>query len=197
MIYQNKENTPFIDQEVVFHQALQHGVNHLRDNWFKENVGIVAATLVEDGKFFSATSFCMPDNRWVHAEAAALQQFENQFGRKPKPSSALVVTLSPCYLESNSRSGASCTQKIVDSSIKQVRFGCLDIKQTPDIALYKQIGLDAKFIGDQSMQISCQALYALFDKLYSPDGIFHDLLNTHQNPWSEIKRIIGLEPFQK
>lgn len=188
---------PDIEGEIVPLEALNQAIDKLRNDWFKENVGIVAATLVEDDLLISATSLYIPkEDRWLHAEAAVLQQFEMEFGRKPKESSTIVVTLSPCLLESKSRSGEACSHKILESGITRIRFGCLDVKQTPLIEIYEQIGLDAKLVGNAEQRRVCESLYALFDQLYIPDGRFYHLLGKSQNPWAEVKKLIDLEPFQ-
>lgn len=188
---------PDVENEIVLTEALNLAIDKLRTDWFKENAGIVAATLTEGDLSIAATSQYIPsENRWVHAEAAVLRQFEVEFGRRPKESSTMVVTLSPCILESKSRLGEACSHKILESGISHVRFGCLDIKQTPQIEIFEQIGLDAKFIGNAEQRRVCESLYALFDQLYIPGGRLYHLLGKSQNPWIEVKKLIGVEPFQ-
>lgn len=186
-----------VENEIVLNEVLNQAINFLREEWFKENVGIVAATLVEGDMFVSATSLYVPsENRWIHAEAAALQRFQEEFGRKPKESSTMVVTLSPCLLESKSRLGESCSHKIMESGISRVRFGCLDTKQTPLVDIFEQIGIEAQLIGNEEQRKICDSLYRLFDELYKPEGRFFHLLGKFKNPWAEVKKLMGLEPFE-
>jgi len=151
MAYIIKEQ-PKISNEFIYLHALSNALSLLKDNWFDENAGIVAATLIEGNQSISATSLYLPEEgQWLHAEAATLQQFEVQMGRAPLPSSTMVVTLSPCLLESKSRHGASCSHRLKVTGISQIRFGCLDRKQTPDISVYQELGFEAKLIGDQNL----------------------------------------------
>ena len=178
-------------------EALSLAINHLRTNWFEPNVGIVAATLVDDDAVITATSRYIPElNTWMHAEAATLHDFWQQYRRLPGPSSQITVTLSPCVSESSStRYGDSCSHLLRDTGIGQVNFGWLDTKQTKDVSAYKKFGIEAKLVPDLELQRISHNIYDLFNTLYGPNAEFAYLLGSI-NPWKAIKEVIGLAPFE-
>lgn len=177
-------------------EAMVRTLDELRDYWFDENVGIVAATLVENGEMYSATSRYLPEQkRWLHAEAAALLKFEEKTHRKVEPNSLMVVTLSPCVGELANRVGISCSERLVKAGIKRVSFGWQDTKQTPSLKYYEEIGLQVMPVPDHELQTTCRALFELFHDLYDDAGRFVHLRDKQANPWGYIKLLIGLEPF--
>ncbi len=192
----DQEHFPSARSEAFFTHTLEQTIEHLKDNWFRQNTGIVAATIVDGKISVSATSMFLPlEDKWQHAESSALLKYRRLFGKNPKSTSTMVVTLSPCMLDISSRLGASCTNQLVESGIHHVRFGYLDTKQTPSIDIYQQFDLDAKLVGDPNTQHMCADLYHLFHQVYDTDGKYHYLMKIDPNPWNLIKPLIGLTPF--
>lgn len=190
------ENLQNNKNEVLTASILRQTVNYLRNHWADKNVGIVAATIQDGDDSISATSrYLSEKGKWLHAESAALMEFKMKFNREPDPSSLVVVTLSPCVLKSNSRYGMSCSEQLLDSGLTRVGFGCLDVKQAKDIHDYQRMGFDVELISDKNLQQTSENLFELFDELYLPGGKFSNLLS-FPNPWVEIKRLIGDEPFR-
>lgn len=158
-------------------EVLRQTIGYLKEHWFEEHVGIVAASLIEGDQTTTATSRYTPsEKRWLHAEPAVLLKLDH----KPRSSSVMVVTLSPCAKPSNSRFGIPYSQLLLESNISQVRFGCLDTKQTPKI----EVG---ELTNDKALLQVCASLYQLFSELPRFAG--------DPNPWNEIKKEVGLKPF--
>jgi tRNA(Arg) A34 adenosine deaminase TadA len=177
-------------------EMLRHTIQHLKDNWYEKNTGIVAATLYDEGLIMSATSRFLPQhNRWQHAESVAIEEFTQKYG-KPSPVSEMIVTLSPCMSTTSSkRYGASCSHQIVNSGIAKVKFGWLDTHENQSVDEYKPLGLMAEMIEEPDLARICGNLYGLFGQLYGPDGQYAYLAGT-VNPWQRIKEIVGLSIFQ-
>lgn len=161
-----------------------------------ENTGVVAATIRDEDFSITATSRYLPEiNKWQHAEATALTKFREKFNREPNPSSLVIVTLSPCVHDSGTRYGDSCSQQLLNSGITCVRFGFLDKWQVKDISDYDQMGFDAGLTPDKDVQQTCENLFQLFVELYGEGGKFLSLRKL-PNPWAEVKRLVGDEPFR-
>lgn len=178
-------------------EALEITIDHLQDNWFEPDTGIVAASLVHPKGIVSATSRYIPQiNKWSHAESVVLDAYRSKYGRVPEFGSTMIVTLSPCVLSQANRVGPPCSDKIVSAGVTSVAYGYLDSIQKGTTKHYDEIGLKTELVGDAESQKICAQLFTLFGDLYNEDGRFHYLLATLPNPWAHIKHLIGIEPFR-
>lgn len=178
-------------------EALSKSIDYLRENWYRKNTGIVAATLVDDDRVVTETSIFLPEiGQWQHAESATLHKYWSSFRQLPRPGSSISVTLSPCLLDLPNRYGESCTHQLLLSGISRVSFGWLDTGQTPDIEEFSEIGISPELVSDPALQRISHNLFELFAELYGEGGQFAYLLGT-TNPWEQIKLLVGTTPFEE
>ena len=96
-----------------------------------EYYGKVAAAVLDPDNNLVARLNYPTDKGRVHAERAAMEAYEQQYGDIPE-GSIVLTTLSPCSEHMTERDGPSCTDYINDSVIKKVYCGYQDPTQDED-----------------------------------------------------------------
>lgn len=106
-----------------------------------ELFGMVAAAVVDNnGHIVSNTSY-NKDNKWVHAERAAINSYKIRHSDVPA-GSIIVTTLSPCCKSMSDRYGSNCTDFITDLGIETVYYGYYDPTQQIDHVAFDLIESD-------------------------------------------------------
>lgn len=90
--------------------------------------GKVAAAVLDPDNNLVARLNYPTDNGRVHAERAAMEAYEEQYGDIPE-GSIVITTLSPCSEHMTERDGPSCTDYINKSTVKKVYCGYQDPTQ--------------------------------------------------------------------
>jgi pyrimidine deaminase RibD-like protein len=94
-----------------------------------EHFGKVAAAVLDPDNNLVARLNCPgQDGRRIHAERAAMEAYEKQYGNIPE-GSIVLTTCSPCSEHMNERDGPSCTDYINNSIVKKVYCGYTDPTQ--------------------------------------------------------------------
>ena len=94
-----------------------------------DHYGMVAACVVSpDGKRVFDLNYAVEDGHRVHAERAAIDRFEEEFGDLPD-GCVVVTTLSPCSEHMHDREGKSCTDLLNEKGIKSAYCGLVDSTQ--------------------------------------------------------------------
>ena len=96
-----------------------------------EYFGKVAAAVLDPDNNLVARLNYPSDNGRVHAERAAMEAYEEQYGDIPE-GSIILTTLSPCSEHMDERDGPSCTNYINNSIVKKVYCGYDDPTQDED-----------------------------------------------------------------
>ena len=91
---------------------------------------VAAAVLDPDNNLVARLNYPGNDGR-VHAERAAMEAYEEQYGDIPE-GSIVLTTLSPCSEHMTERDGPSCTDYINNSTVKKVYCGYSDPTQDED-----------------------------------------------------------------
>lgn len=91
---------------------------------------VAAAVLDPDNNLVARLNYPGKHGR-IHAERAAMEAYEKEYGEIPK-GSIILTTLSPCSEHMEKRDGPSCTDYINDSIIKKVYCGYEDPTQDED-----------------------------------------------------------------
>ena len=123
------------DEQPLDHEHLDHILAELcsmiaqgkRED--PEYYGMVAACVIDpDGNQVAGINYADGTGRRVHAERAAVENYEEQYGSIP-PGCVMVTTLSPCSNPMRDRSGDSCTDLMDQLGIDRVYCGYLDPTQ--------------------------------------------------------------------
>jgi len=93
-----------------------------------ENHGAVAAAVLDPDNNCVASGSYRIGGKWVHAERAAMEAYNRQFGDIPE-SSIILTTCSPCTDPMPDRVGDSCEDMISTSSVHKVYAGYRDPSQ--------------------------------------------------------------------
>ena len=98
-----------------------------------EYFGMVAAAVLDpDNRCVAAVNYLDAEGKRIHAERAALDAYQSQYGDIPA-GSIIITTLSPCTEYStdmaNERHGTSCTDLINQSGVHKVYAGYADPSQ--------------------------------------------------------------------
>jgi pyrimidine deaminase RibD-like protein len=96
-----------------------------------DHFGKVAAAVLDPDNNLVARLNCPGKEGRVHAERAAMEAYEKQYGDIPE-GSIVLTTLSPCSEHMTERDGPSCTDYINNSTIKKVYCGYSDPTQDSD-----------------------------------------------------------------
>lgn len=113
----------------------------IMDNYIKnpKNSELVAAAIIDpNNNIVASTSKKISDDEWIHAERAALYDYQEKYGEVPK-GSIIVTTLSPCNEFMGDRYNKSCTELINSNSIKKVYCGYLDPTQHKENREFTQL----------------------------------------------------------
>ena len=91
--------------------------------------GMVAAAVLDPrGRLAAGVNYLYGDER-IHAERAAIDKYEEEYGELPK-GSIVITTLSPCCEDTHdNRYGASCTDLLNEKHIKLAYCGYSDPSQ--------------------------------------------------------------------
>jgi pyrimidine deaminase RibD-like protein len=102
---------------------------------------VAAAVLTPSGKFVAKLNY-PKNNKRVHAERAAIEEYETKYGTIPEDS-IIVTTLSPCNENDDEtaeeRFGKSCTDLINSYKFKYVYCGYKDPSQHNDHGKYQEV----------------------------------------------------------
>ena len=94
-----------------------------------EYFGMVAAAVLDpDNRCVAAVNYPDAEGKRVHAERAALDAYQAQYGDIPG-GCIIITTLSPCTEDMAERHGASCTDLINQSGVHKVYAGYADPSQ--------------------------------------------------------------------
>ncbi len=93
-----------------------------------EHYGKVAAAVLDNDNNLVARLNYPTNKGRIHAERAAMEAYEEQYGDIPE-GSIVITTLSPCSEHMTERDGPSCTDYINNSNIKKVYCGYQDPTQ--------------------------------------------------------------------
>jgi len=94
-----------------------------------EKYGMVAACVLDtENRKVGRLNYLIKNGKRVHAERAAINAYETQYGSIPV-GSIIITTLSPCAEPMHDRFGRSCTHLINNSSIHKVYCGYIDPTQ--------------------------------------------------------------------
>jgi pyrimidine deaminase RibD-like protein len=99
----------------------------------KKKYGMVAAAVLDpDNRVVARLNSPGPDGKRIHAERAAMEAYNEQYGEIP-PGSIVITTLSPCDENgtdmADHRVGSSCADYINASPVKKVYCGYMDPSQ--------------------------------------------------------------------
>jgi pyrimidine deaminase RibD-like protein len=99
--------------------------------------GMVAAGVLDpDNNLAASVNYPHEDGGRVHAERAAIEEYENHYGQSVPEGSIIITTCSPCNehndVTANGRYGESCTQLINESTVHKVYCGYMDPSQGDD-----------------------------------------------------------------
>ena len=123
------------DEQPLDHEQLDHILAELcsmiaqgkRED--PDYYGMVAACVIDpDGNQVAGINYADGTGKRVHAERAAVENYEEQYGSIP-PGCVMVTTLSPCSNPMRDRSGDSCTDLMDQLGIDRVYCGYLDPTQ--------------------------------------------------------------------
>ena len=91
--------------------------------------GMVAAAVLDpQGRLVTGVNYLYGDER-IHAERAAIDKYEEEYGKLPK-GSIVITTLSPCCEDTHdNRYGSSCTDLLNEKHIKLAYCGYSDPSQ--------------------------------------------------------------------
>jgi pyrimidine deaminase RibD-like protein len=93
------------------------------------DLGMVAAAVLDpDNNCVSAVNYPDKEGHRVHAERAAIDAYQEQFGELPE-GCTIITTLSPCTEDMPDRHGESCTDLINSTGIRRVYAGYADPSQ--------------------------------------------------------------------
>lgn len=147
--------------------CLFEALNYLKDQWYNNNVGIVACCLSDKDKKVFSTSTRIDNNQfWTHAERNAYNKFQSQYD-EPSKDAIFIVTLSPCIKALDRRKDNSCTDFMLEKNIKRVHFGVLDTFHVETIADYAKLGINASVTLNNDLAVKCKTLMNLFSKYKS------------------------------
>jgi pyrimidine deaminase RibD-like protein len=94
-----------------------------------EYFGMVAAAVLDpDNRCVAAVNYPDAEGKRIHAERAALDAYQAQYGDTPQ-GSIIITTLSPCTEDMTERHGPSCTDLINSSGVHKVYAGYADPSQ--------------------------------------------------------------------
>jgi pyrimidine deaminase RibD-like protein len=98
-----------------------------------DHYGMVAAAVLDpDNNVVSRCNYPAEDGKRIHAERAAMEAYEKEYGDIPE-GSIILTTLSPCSelhdVTADGRHGPSCTNLINNSIIHKVYCGYMDPSQ--------------------------------------------------------------------
>lgn len=94
-----------------------------------EKFGMVAACVLDTHNTkVCRVNYLTEDGKRVHAERAAMNAYEKQYGDIPE-GSIIITTLSPCAEPMDDRFGRSCTHLINNSNVHKVYCGYVDPTQ--------------------------------------------------------------------
>lgn len=128
----------------------------IMDNYAKNpnNSELVAAAIIDpSNNIVASTSKKISDDEWIHAERAALYDYQEKYGDVPK-GSIIVTTLSPCNELMKDRYSKSCTELINSLSIKKVYCGYLDPTQHKENRDFTQLETNNKKIREVCKDIA-------------------------------------------
>ena len=92
--------------------------------------GMVAACVLDPhDEMVIALNYPAEDGKRVHAETAAIEKYNRQYGNVPT-GSIIITTLSPCSEPMDERHGPSCTDIIEEAGIHKVYCGYTDPTQS-------------------------------------------------------------------
>ena len=119
--------------------------------------GMVAAgILTPKGKFVAKLNY-PKGNKRVHAERAAIEEYEQYHGMIPE-GSIMVTTLSPCNEKhdetAEERHGVSCTDLINQHGFKQVYCGYKDPSQDNEHSNYREVFTKNKQLKEMCKQFA-------------------------------------------
>ena len=93
-----------------------------------DHFGKVAAAVLDPDNNLVARLNCPGKDGRIHAERAAMEAYEKQYGDIPE-GSIVITTLSPCSEHMTERDGPSCTDYINNSIVRKVYCGYTDPTQ--------------------------------------------------------------------
>lgn len=134
---------------------------------------VAAAVLDPDNNLVARLNYPGKKGR-VHAERAAMEAYEAQYGSIPE-GSIVLTTLSPCSEHMSERDGPSCTDYINNSTVKKVYCGYEDPTQDEDQRQFNI--LESK---DDAIRDICKTFADTFindvnenfaDEDYDPNGV--------------------------
>jgi len=102
-----------------------------------KHYGMVAAGVLDpDNNLAASVNYPNEDGSRVHAERAAIEEYESNYGQPVPKGSIIITTLSPCSehsdITADGRYGESCTELINDSIVHKVYCGYQDPSQGDD-----------------------------------------------------------------
>lgn len=168
-------------------QQLFNTIHYLKDKWLDPNSGFVASTLIDNGKFVTATNTFITGDKIRHAEFNAVNLFEEKYGAI-SPKALLVVTLSPCIVYSGYREGPACSQLLLDKGITRVHVGLMHEKQG-GLENYRKMGFDISQTSNEKIKKISQSLLNLY-------VTNKNLIADNLNEWLKLKQKAGLEIFK-
>jgi len=92
---------------------------------------VAAAVLDPDNNLVARLNRPGQDGKRIHAERAAMLDYEDMYGKIPE-GSIVLTTCSPCSEHMTERDGVSCTDYINASTVKKVYCGYSDPTQDED-----------------------------------------------------------------
>lgn len=91
-----------------------------------KDYGMVAAAVLDpDNQLVARLNRPGKDGKRIHAERAAIEAYEQKYGKVPN-GSIILTTLSPCSGHMDERDGPSCTDIVNASGVKKVYCGYTD-----------------------------------------------------------------------
>ena len=102
-----------------------------------EHFGMVAAGVLDpDNNLAASVNYPHEDGTRVHAERAAIEEYESHYGRPVPEGSIIITTLSPCNENgtemAKGRYKESCTKLVNESTVHKVYCGYQDPSQGND-----------------------------------------------------------------
>ena len=119
----------------------------------KDYGSVAGCVLDPDNNIVARLNYPGRDGKRVHAERAAIEAYQNEYGDIPS-GSIIITTLSPCNEHMDERDGDSCTDIINASGVKKVYCGYMDPTQDDDTRQFNLMETADKELRNKCKQIA-------------------------------------------
>lgn len=119
-----------------------------------KDYGMVAAAVLDpSNQIVARLNRPAGNGKRIHAERAAMEAYEQEYGSIPE-GSIIITTCSPCSEHMEERDGASCTDLINHSIVKNVYCGYIDPTQEEEHRDFNVMETEDETIRDKCKQFA-------------------------------------------